>query len=89
MYKENGIWYVYGGGLTGKTLAQAVRWGYGWYLLEHHMMSDQQEEHDAIRAEIARQAGPKTFVEWCPRCQLTTHHRLDTGCVECLGQSGR
>lgn len=72
------------GGLNGKTLAQAVRWGYGWYLLQRHMMRDEREEYDAIRAEIERQRGPKTFVEWCPICSHTTHHTLDTGCVQCV-----
>lgn len=71
------------GGLNGKTLAQAVRWGYGWYLLQRHMMVDQRQEYAAIMAEIERQ---KTFMDWCYKCDIPTLHTIAEGCCDCASE---
>lgn len=68
------------GGLNGKTLAQAVKFGYGWYLLQRHMMRDDRDAYAAIMAEIERQ---KTYMNWCYKCDIPTLHTNDKGCLDC------
>ncbi len=53
---DNGVQHIGStDGLDGKTLAQVISWGYGWYLLQRHVMADQREDYAAIMAEIELQ----------------------------------
>ena len=83
IYFDNGVWRVQTNGrnsYNGKTLAEAVRGGQANHLADMCWRPDQ---YRAIADEIQLQQGPETFIDWCPICSHTTHHALDTGCVEC------
>ena len=89
MNKQDGVWYIQGGRMNGKTLAHAVNFGYGEVLLNRHVMKHQEEEYAAIKAEVERQKGPETVVKWCPGCNHTTRHTLDGVCVKCSKEAGK
>lgn len=83
LYEKNGVWILgTQKAYIGKTLPWMVTNHSNW-VIEHLVpMCRTQEECDAIDAEMALQAGPRTFVMGCPVCGHTTTHTA-AGCTQC------
>lgn len=63
--------------MNGKTLAEAVGEGWGNKLMD---VGCTNEQYAAIDAEMERQ---RWYMNWCYRCQTSTYHTNNKGCLDC------